>query len=182
MINDQKKSKYLSESFNYNNCQVSALVWNTYRKSSLMVWRTHISCISTVHKMPSSLSSGNVLKKRRQYIIKNKAAIVLQCESNVKLIAALLFIPYCRLIWGHCLPDDDEEMCGLLPFIIAEMTSTCPNTYSLFRFVLNNLIKHISILFPLKLQTEGHLPDRLSTLQYGHWQSILISISMSDWR
>ena len=31
--------------------------------------------------------------------MKNKAAIALQCESNVKLIAALLFILYSRLIW-----------------------------------------------------------------------------------
>ena len=31
------------------------------------------------------------------YEIKNKAAIALQCESNVKLIAAFLFIPYNNL-------------------------------------------------------------------------------------
>ena len=36
----------------------------------------------------------------RHYGIKNKAAIALQCESDVKLIAALLFIPYSSPIWG----------------------------------------------------------------------------------
>ena len=36
----------------------------------------------------------------QQYGIENKAAIALQCKSNVKLIAALLFIPYSSLISG----------------------------------------------------------------------------------
>ena len=39
---------------------------------------------------------------RRQYGIKNKAAITWQRESNVKLIAALVLILYRRPIWGHC--------------------------------------------------------------------------------
>ena len=33
--------------------------------------------------------------------MKNKAAIALQCELNVKLIAALLFILYSSLIWEY---------------------------------------------------------------------------------
>ena len=37
----------------------------------------------------------------RQYGIKNKAAITLQCKLNGKLIAALLFIPYSSLISGY---------------------------------------------------------------------------------
>ena len=36
--------------------------------------------------------------KERQYRIKNKAAIDSQCKLNVKLIAALFFIPYSSLI------------------------------------------------------------------------------------
>ena len=36
---------------------------------------------------------------RQQYGKNNKAAIALQCKSNVKLIAALLLIPYSRLNW-----------------------------------------------------------------------------------
>ena len=35
--------------------------------------------------------------------IKNKAAIILQCKSDVKLIAALLFLPHSSLIWGYSL-------------------------------------------------------------------------------
>ena len=35
--------------------------------------------------------------------IMNKAAIALQCKSNVDLIAAFLFIPYSYPIWGECL-------------------------------------------------------------------------------
>ena len=34
---------------------------------------------------------GNFLKTGRQYGIKNKAAIALQCKSNANEIAALLF-------------------------------------------------------------------------------------------
>ena len=36
----------------------------------------------------------------QRYRIKNKAAIALQCKSNVKLIAALLFILPCFLYWS----------------------------------------------------------------------------------
>ena len=36
----------------------------------------------------------------RQYGIKNKAAIALQCKSKDKLIAALVFITCTCLIWG----------------------------------------------------------------------------------
>ena len=37
---------------------------------------------------------------RWQYKIKNKGAMASHCESNVKWIAALLYIPYSWLIWG----------------------------------------------------------------------------------
>ena len=39
---------------------------------------------------------GNVPKHRMT--IRNKAAIALQCKSNVKLIAAMLFIPYSLVV------------------------------------------------------------------------------------
>ena len=35
----------------------------------------------------------------RQCGIKNKAAIAIQCKSNVKLIVAVLFIPHSSVIW-----------------------------------------------------------------------------------
>ena len=43
-----------------------------------------------------AMSSNKTMKRGK----KNTAAIALQCESMVKLIAALLFIPYNRLILG----------------------------------------------------------------------------------
>ena len=78
-------------------CTISKVIGSKCQRSS--VQRSHISCLYA-----SILQFLHKCVKRRQctliwqlYGIKNKAAIALQCESNVKLIAALLFI--CIDVW-----------------------------------------------------------------------------------
>ena len=44
---------------------------------------------------------------RLQNRIENKAAITLQCKWNIRLIAALLFIPYSFPLWGYCHQNHD---------------------------------------------------------------------------
>ena len=57
--------------------------------------------------------------------IKNKAAIALQCKSNGKVIASLLFIPYSILIWGDYLPEKKSQNGGKIYLMINFKIHVC---------------------------------------------------------
>ena len=61
----------------------------------------NITTLNTVYKISLDNKRFPCPQIGQQYGIKNKAAIALQCNSNVKLIAAMIFILYSSFIWGN---------------------------------------------------------------------------------